>query len=65
MKKTYISLFVCLTVFSISLKAEDVLYCTSELATGVIYKNGKWATTDAQSVKVSQPTINTGVRHQG
>ena len=32
------------TVSSVS--AETVLYCTTELATGMAYKNGKWVTSD-------------------
>ena len=43
MKIIYITLVLFLTAFSISLKAE-VLYCDTELATGVTKENGIWKT---------------------
>ena len=44
MKKLLILLFLIFSIASIitSVKAENVLYCESELATGFIKKNGIW-----------------------
>ena len=41
----FFSLLIIVLSFSTKLKAENVLYCESELATGFIFDEGKWKET--------------------
>ena len=44
--KNLLMLLLSLSLVSVSAKAEEVFYCTSELATGYVFKNGSWQTSD-------------------
>jgi hypothetical protein len=42
--KNILILLMSVSFFSVSAKAEEVFYCTSELATGYFFKDGSWRT---------------------
>ncbi len=46
MKRLLILLFSFGILFTSSIKADTVMYCQSEMSTGVIKKNGLWKTTN-------------------